>query len=74
MHCGECRNIPFWRWLQRNQKFSNSITCYEYDDKILSKLQPNNITDCFSEYLSTFGFQRVIKFIAYTLKIVTRLL
>jgi hypothetical protein len=28
----------------------------------------NNVTDCFSEYLSTFGFESVIKFIVYEVK------
>jgi len=74
MHCGECSNIPFWRWLKRNQKFSNYITCYDYGGEILSNLQPNNITDCFSEYLSNFGFESIIKFITYTLKLSTRFL
>ena len=72
MYCGSCDSIPFWRWLKLNQKFSTSITCYDYNGEKLFNLQPNDFTDCFSEYLSTFGFESVIKFIAYTLRIATR--
>ena len=72
MHCGDCDNIPFWRWLKVNQKFSTSITCYDFGKKYLSNLQPNNVTGCFGEYLCTLGFESAIKFIAYTLKISTR--
>jgi hypothetical protein len=74
MYCGWCHTIPFWRWLKLSQKFSYSIACYDYDGEALSNLQANNFTDCFGEYLSTFGFESVIKFIAYTLKISTRFL
>ena len=72
MYCG-CDSIPFWRWLKLNQKFSTSITCYDYGGEKLYNLQPNDFTDCFSEYLSTFGFESVIKFIAKKL-IFTRFL
>jgi len=68
MYCAGCDNIPFWRWLKRNQKFSTSITCYDFDDEYLYNLQPNNFIDCFSEYLCTLGFESVIKFITYTQK------
>ena len=68
MYCSSCRNIPFWRWLKINQELSSSITCYDNGGKKLYNLQPNKDTDCFSEYLSTLGFESVIKFIAYTLK------
>ena len=54
MHCGDCDSIPFWRWLKGNQTFPTSITCIDYDGEKLSNLQPNNFTDCFSEYLCTF--------------------
>jgi hypothetical protein len=50
------------------------IACYDYDGEALSNLQANNFTNCFGEYLSTFGFESVIKLIAYTLKISTRFL
>jgi hypothetical protein len=56
MYCGGCDNIPFWRWLKLNQTFSTSVTCSDCDGEKLSNLQANNYTDCFSEYLSTFGF------------------
>ena len=74
MHCGGCTNIPFWRWLKRNQQFSTSVTCSDYDGEKLSNLQASSFTDCFSEYLSTFGFESAIKFIAFTLKLSTRFL
>jgi len=54
MYCGGCENIPFWRWLKLNQKFSTSITCHDFDGQYLSNLQPNNVTDCFGEYLCTW--------------------
>jgi len=69
MYCGDCDNIPFWRWLKRNQQFSLSVTCNDYNGEYLYNLQPNNVTDCFSEYLCTLCFERVIKCIANTLKI-----
>jgi len=56
MYCGGCDNIPFWRWLKKNQKFT-SVTCNDYDGESLAKLQPNNFTDCFSEYLCTLSFE-----------------
>ena len=68
MYCGGCENIPFWRWLKGNQLFSLSVTCNDYGGEYLYNLQPNNVTDCFREYLSTLGFESIIKFIAYTLK------
>ena len=68
MYCGGCDNIPFWRWLKLNQTFSTSVTCSDCDGEKLSNLQANNVTDCFSEYLSTFGFESVIKFIVYEVK------
>jgi hypothetical protein len=74
MYCGSCINIPFWRWLRLNKKFSNSITCYDLEGEKLSNLKPNRVADCFSEYLSTFGFESVIKFITYILIISTRFL
>jgi len=70
MYCGGCGNIPFWRWLKRNQQFSLSVTCNDYDGEYLYNLQPNNVTDCFGEYLCTW-FGRLIKCIANTLKIST---
>jgi hypothetical protein len=57
MYCGRCDTIPFWRWLKLSQKFSNSIGCYDYNGEQLFSLQPNKVTDCFGEYLSTFGYQ-----------------
>jgi hypothetical protein len=57
MYCGKCHTIPFWRWLKLSQKFPYSIACYDYDGEALSNLQANNFTDCFGEYLSTFGYQ-----------------
>ena len=68
MYCGGCDNVPFWRWLKLNQKFSTSITCSDYDDEKLSNLQANNVTDCFSEQLSTFGFENVVKLFVYEVK------
>ena len=68
MYCGGCDNIPFWRWLKLNQTCSTSVTCSDCDGEKLSNLQANNYTDCFSEYLSTFGFESVIKFILYEVK------
>jgi hypothetical protein len=68
MYCGGCNNIPFWRWLNETQTYPTSITCNDFDGEYLSNLQPNNVTDCFREYLSTLGFESIIKFIAYTLK------
>ena len=56
MHCGGCDNISFWRWLKINQKFT-SVTCNDYDGESLAKLEPNNFTDCFSEYLFTLSFE-----------------
>jgi hypothetical protein len=50
--------------------FSWSVTCNDYDGEYLYNLQPNNVTDCFSEYVCTW-FGRVIKCIANTLKIST---
>jgi hypothetical protein len=41
----------------------------DYDGVYLYNLQPNNDTDCFSEYLCTLYFERVINCIANTLKI-----
>ena len=70
MYCGGCENIPFWRWLKGNQLFSLSVTCNDYGGEYLYNLQPNNVTDCFGEYLCTW-FERVIKCIANTLKIST---
>jgi len=66
MHCGGCDNIPFWRWLKVIQTFTTSITCNDFDGQYLSNLQPNNVTDCFSEFLCTFELESIIKFIAYT--------
>jgi hypothetical protein len=43
MHCGSCDNIPFWRWLKLNQKFTTSITCNDYDGEKLSNLKYNQI-------------------------------
>jgi hypothetical protein len=43
MHCGRCDNIPFWRWLKLNQKFTTSITCNDYDGEKLSNLKYNQI-------------------------------
>jgi hypothetical protein len=43
MHCGDCDNIPFWRWLKGNQTFPTSITCNDYDGEKLSNLQPNRV-------------------------------
>jgi hypothetical protein len=54
MHCGSSDNIPFWRWLKGNQMFSISIACCDYDGEKLSNLQPNDVTDFFSEYLCIF--------------------
>ena len=71
MYCGGCYNTPFWRWLKRNQQFSLSVTCNDYDGVYLYNIQPNNDTDCFSEYLCTLYFERVINCIANTLKIST---
>ena len=65
MYCDSCDSIPFWTWLKLNQKISTSITCRDYGGEKLTNLQQNNFNDCFSEYLSTFGFESVIKFIAY---------
>ena len=59
MHCGDCHNIPFWRWLTGNQTFSKSVTCNDYDGK-LSSLQPNDFTGCFSEYLCIFMFYKYL--------------
>jgi len=58
MHCGGCDNIPFWRWLKVNQKIPTSITCNDFDGEKLSNLQPNEFTDCFSEYLCILSFKR----------------
>jgi hypothetical protein len=68
MYCNGCTNIPFWRWIKRNQQCSISITCSDYDGEKLSNLQASNFTDCNSEYLSSFGFESALKFIACTLK------
>jgi hypothetical protein len=57
MHCGYCNNIPFWKWIKLQQKFLISINCYDYDGEQLSKLQPNNVTGCFSEYLGILGLK-----------------
>ena len=54
MYCGGCYNIPFWRWIKRNQRFSSSVTCYDYDGEYLYNLQLKNFTECFSEYLWTY--------------------
>ena len=70
MYCGGCNNIPFWRWLKLNQKFSTSITCNDYNGEYLYNVQPTNVTDCFGEYFCTW-FESVIKCIANTLKILT---
>ena len=69
MYCRGCNNIPFWRWLKRNQTFSTSVTCYDFDEKKLSNLQSNQV--CSGEYLCTLSFESIIKFIVYTLKIST---
>jgi hypothetical protein len=53
VHCRGCDNIPFWRWLKRNQTFSASIICNDFDREYLSNLQTNNVTGCFGEYLCT---------------------
>ena len=50
MYCGGCDNVPFWRWLKLNQKFSTSITCHDFDREYLSNLQLSNVTDCFGQY------------------------
>jgi hypothetical protein len=57
MHCGYCNNIPFWRWLKLNDKFPASITCSDYGGEKLSKLQQNNATGCFSEYVGILGLK-----------------
>ena len=67
MHCGGCDGIP---WLKINQQFSLSVTCNDYDGEYLYDLQPNTVTGCFGEYLCTW-FERVVKYIANTLKIST---
>jgi len=72
MYCAGCGNIPFWRWLTRKQRLTTSIMCNDFNGEKLSNLQPNKVTDCFGEYLCTLGFESIIKFIAYTLKISTR--
>ena len=58
MYCDDCDNVPFWRWLQLNQTFSSSVTCYDYAGELMSNLQLNDFTDCFSEYLCTFKFSK----------------
>ena len=66
MYCGGCNNITFWRWLKRNDKFSLSVTCNDYDGEYLYYLQPNNVTGCFGEYLCTWfgkGYQMYRKYI-----------
>jgi hypothetical protein len=57
MHCGYCNNIPFWKWIKLQQKISIYINCYDYVGEQLSKLQPNNVTGCFSEYLGILGLK-----------------
>jgi hypothetical protein len=42
MDCNGCANIPFWRWIKRNQQFPTSITCSDYDGKQLSNLQASD--------------------------------
>ena len=54
MYCGGCYNIPFWRWIKRNRRYTSSVTCYDYDGEYLYNLQLKNFTDCFSEYLWTY--------------------
>jgi hypothetical protein len=56
MYCGDCHNIPFWRWLKGNQTFHKYVTCIDYDRETLSSLQPNDFSACFSEYLCIFKF------------------
>jgi hypothetical protein len=57
MHCGDCENIPFWRWLKGHQTFTTSITCTDFDGgEKLSNLQANDFTGCFSEYLCISKF------------------
>ena len=63
MYCGGCDSIPFWGWLRRNQQFSLSVTCIDYDGEYLYSLQPNNVTDCFGEYLVWKGYQMYRKYI-----------
>jgi hypothetical protein len=29
MDCGDCENIPFWRWLRLDQRTGINITCNE---------------------------------------------
>jgi hypothetical protein len=60
MHCGYCNNIPFWGWLKLIPLFSTYVKCYDYDGEQLSKLQPNNVTGCFSEYLGILGLNYLI--------------
>ena len=54
MYCGGCGSIPFWRWLKRNQQFSLSVTCNDYDGEYLYNLQPNNATKCFGIKIKQF--------------------
>ena len=54
MYCGGCVNVPFWGWLRRNQQFSLSVTCNDYDGEYLYNLQPDTATNCFGEYVCTW--------------------
>ena len=50
MYCGCNSNIPFWKWLKVNQKFSLSIGCYDYNGLYLENAQPSNFYKCYGQY------------------------
>ena len=54
MDCGDCENIPFWRWLRLDQRTGISITCNDFHGRQLSSLQQNDFTGCSGEYLCTW--------------------
>ena len=68
MHCGGCYNIPFWRWLRVNLRFSISISCIDYSGTYLEYLQPSHFSHCFSEYLLVLRFDSIINYISPPLK------
>ena len=55
MDCGDCENIPFWRWLRLDQRTGISITCNDFHGRQLSSLQQNDFTGCSGQSTTTTG-------------------
>ena len=55
MDCGDCENIPFWRWLRLDQRTGINITCNDFHGRQLSSLQQNDFTGCSGQSTTTTG-------------------